>query len=70
MKRSTPGWQQDEEDTVRRSGVQVAFVWGSGVRANCLRAAVDLAVISAISDLKQEGQQGPEEQTHEATDTK
>lgn len=45
VKRSTPVWQQDEEDTVRRSGVEVVFVWGSDVRANCLRAAVGLAVI-------------------------
>lgn len=69
VKRSTPGWQQDEEDTVR-SGVEDTFVWGSDVRTDCLRAAVGLAVISAISDLKQEGQQGPEQQTHQATDTK
>lgn len=50
--------------------------WGGGYvclgigREDCLRAAVGLAVISAISDLKQEGQQGPEQQTHQATDTK
>lgn len=51
-------------------GWRLRLFGGSDVRANCLRAAVGLAWFSAISDLKQEGQQGPEQQTHEATDTK
>lgn len=42
------------------------------MRTSCLRATVDLAVISENSGFKQEGEQGgggSEEQTHEATDT-
>lgn len=47
-----------------RSGVEDMFVWGLDVRADCLRAAVSLAVISAMSDLKQEGQQGARTTKH------
>lgn len=68
MKRCTPGWQQDEEDTVR-SGVEDTFVWGSDVRADCLRAPDSLAVISAMSDLKQEGQQGAGTTKHNGLQT-
>lgn len=39
VKRSTPGWQQDEEDTVR-SGVEDTFVWGTDVRIVCVRQSV------------------------------